>query len=350
MGSINRKEVFEQLKRDLIGKDSYRGVTLTYAWLANQFGHFSLGFIPTIILHGFLKSKPNIHYPELWASFGIWLVWILFETYNFLGPLLLKVSTKRKALNKGDYTFTPAWKNVAFDTVTDVTYFGIGAFSASMVCAYHPGMLAGLLILVLLVTYPAYYWYTTKMYLENAEYPFQLRLSQWNQKIGDKNKNAILQFLNHLDTNGQGRHMLIFGSRGSGKTTLSVGIATEASIKNGCCSYTTAVKLLGMFFEKPTAQTEDFSKLWSWRSCNLLVIDDINPGSPIKRDIITTKLFYDLLNNLDCGPDNIKHIKEKNIIWVMGSNDPTNLLEEKWENLLQQIGVLPSNIITINLD
>ena len=29
------KRILQQLKADLIGQDSYRGVTLTYAWLAN---------------------------------------------------------------------------------------------------------------------------------------------------------------------------------------------------------------------------------------------------------------------------------------------------------------------------
>jgi hypothetical protein len=34
----------------------------------------------------------------------------------------------------------------------------------------------------------------------------------------------------------------------------------------------------------------------------------------------------------------------------MGSDDPTSLLEQKWQALLEQIGVERSNIITINLD
>lgn len=346
MNFINRKAVVAQLRADLIGKDSYRGVTLTYSWLANQFGHFSLGFIPTVLVFHVLGAYTTVARAELWASLGVWAFWILFETYNFLGPLLLKVGTKRKALSKGEYTFTPAWKNVAFDTLTDLAYFGIGALSASLICKFHPGMLIGAGLLVLLVAYPAYYWYTTKMYLQNAEYPFQLRLSQWNQNIKEEDKQSILRF---LDNEEQGKHMLLFGTRGSGKTMLSVGIATEASIKSGCCSYITAVKLLSLFFE-PKDSPQNPTKLWSWRNCNLLVIDDINPGKPVKGDIITTNLFYDLLNNVDCGPDNLKHIRDKNIIWVMGSDDPTSLLEQKWEALLQQIGIERSNIITINLD
>lgn len=348
MTYINRKTIITQLKNDLIGKDAYRGVTLTYSWLANQFGHFSLGFIPTIVIYHFIRSNPNIAYPELWASIGVWSAWILFEAYNFLGPLLLKTTTKRKALNKGEYTFSPSWRNLTFDTLTDLMYFGMGALAASLICGYHTEMLYTLIGMLILVSYPAYYWYTTKMYLQNAEYPFQLRLSQWNQNIKPEHKEAVHRFLD-MDTKQVGRHMLIFGSRGSGKTSLSVGIATEASIKSNCCSYITAVKLLSLFFERNPSQSQ-LNQLWSWRNCNLLVIDDINPGRPVKGDIITTALFYELLNNVDCGSDNIKHIREKNIIWVMGSDDPTNLLEEKWESLLQQIGIPKSHITTINLD
>ncbi|WP_276089943.1 hypothetical protein [Pedobacter sp. JY14-1] len=347
MSFVNRQAITTQLKADLIGKDSYRGVTLSYAWLANQFGHFSLGFIPAIVVYHLLQSYTSVNFPELWASFGVWGLWVAFETYNFLGPLLLKIGTRRKALNKGDYTFRPAWANIAFDTLTDLIYFGIGALAASLVCKFHPEMLMGTLALLILAAYPAYYWYSTKIYLQNADYPFQLRLSQWNERISDQNKKAVLDFLDHRGT--EGKHMLLFGSKGSGKTMLSVGIATETSIRNNCCSYVTAVKLLSMFFDQNTAP-QTFSRLWSWRQCNLLVIDDINPGKPVKGDIITTTLFYELLNNVDCGPDNLQHIREKNIIWVMGSDDPTSLLEQKWQDLLLQIGINPSNIVTVNLD
>jgi hypothetical protein len=43
MKVIQAKYILQQLNFDLIGKDSYRGITLTYAWMANQFGHIALG-------------------------------------------------------------------------------------------------------------------------------------------------------------------------------------------------------------------------------------------------------------------------------------------------------------------
>ena len=119
--AISPKHILQQLKADLIGKDSHRGVTLTYAWLANQFGHIALGFIPTSILFIFL-SKKNPAATAIWSAVGVSIFWLLFETYNFLGPLLFKRQSRSKLLfvPKEQYIFSPDWENIAFDTFTDL--------------------------------------------------------------------------------------------------------------------------------------------------------------------------------------------------------------------------------------
>jgi len=93
---ITGKDIRNQLKADLIGKDSYRGVTLTYTWLANQFGHISLGFIPTFMLYLFLGRYYDNDTASLRAAVFISAVWFIFESFNFLGPLLLSNPLKKK--------------------------------------------------------------------------------------------------------------------------------------------------------------------------------------------------------------------------------------------------------------
>ena len=94
--TITGRDIRNQLKADLIGKDSYRGVTLTYTWLANQFGHISLGFIPTFILYIILSRYYNEERASFWAAVLISAAWFIFETFNFLGPLLFSNLLKKK--------------------------------------------------------------------------------------------------------------------------------------------------------------------------------------------------------------------------------------------------------------
>jgi hypothetical protein len=49
------KRILQQLKAALVAKDSYRDVPLTYAWLARQFGHISLGFITAFLVYYFFN-------------------------------------------------------------------------------------------------------------------------------------------------------------------------------------------------------------------------------------------------------------------------------------------------------
>ncbi|UYQ95361.1 hypothetical protein MKQ68_09650 [Chitinophaga horti] len=344
--TIPRKAVLKQLKADLIGKDSYRGVTLTYSWLANQLGHLSLGFIPTILLFLFLSKKMEKETAALWSAGIIASIWIIFEAYNFLGPLLLKKpsNNKRMFLPKGSrYTFPPQWGNIAFDTTTDIIFFSFGAFAASLCCAYTTNGLIILLVLLALLIYPCRYWYMTKMYLQVPQYPFQFRLSQWEMDISENNRKAVEQFMEH---DGEGKHLLVFGAKGSGKTTLSVGIATEMSIRRHSATYLTAMKLYCLFFDQPAVNLEE---LWNWRNSSLLVIDDINPGSPIEPDLISPKAFLRMLDTFTHNEANRLALKSRNVIWVLGNNVPQEKDEERWEHMLEKIGVDKSHILSVNL-
>ena len=338
MKAITGKDIFKQLRYDLIGKDSYRGVTLTYSWLANQFGHIGLGFIPTVIAYTLLSKYCEPTNASVKAALGVWVCWILFEIYNCVKPIIFDHSKK--------YTFSTPWGNIIYDTLTDLSFFGVGALAAGCLCGYHGGLFMGLLALLVLLIYPARDWYLTKMYEQEAGYPFQFRLSQWGAALNAENKQKVLDF---ADTSNTGKHLFLFGAYKSGKTSLSVAIANERSIKHQTCSYVTAMKLFSLFFE-PVDPIEDLGTLWSWRDASLLVIDDINPGFPLKEEVVTPDAFLRFLDHDGMGDANKKVIREKNIIWVLGTDDTAfNTRQQKWEAMLVDFGIERSNISAVNL-
>jgi len=328
---IKVKHILAQLKADLIGKDSHRGITLTYAWLANQFGHFALGFIPVILLNALFCSRQSAN-PAFLAFVIVSGFWLLFEIYNFLGPLIRNRRSRR-------HPFPPPWRNVAFDTATDMLFFWLGTLAAWLFLEYDTQKLLALGALILILLYPMYYWYTTKLIQQSAQYPFQFRLSQWFFNISTEGQHTVLNF---LKAHGN-RHLLVFGPRGSGKTHIAVGIANELSIRRNSCFYTPAIKLFGLFFNEP-----DEAPIWSWHNTGVLVIDDINPGDPIQQELVTPEQFLQYID-AQTGSSNRKILREKAVIWVLGNGGDNGSRAHLWSTMLAQIGVAPGNIMTLDL-
>ena len=340
------KRILQQLKADLIGKDSYRGVTLTYAWLANQFGHISLGFIPTFLLYYFFEIEGAR------AAIYVSGFWFLFELYNFLGPLLSKRESNSDVLfvpKKDKYIFKPKWINVAFDTFTDVCFFVLGSLLFAF-CIHKLNNNSVIIILIVLAIYLAFatrYWYVTKMYQFYARFPFQFRLSQWDFIISSSDKLKVDRF---LSTKNSGNHLLIYGSLNTGKTSLGVGILNELSIKNNSCLYVNAIKMFNYFFKEQDDVLESH-EIWNWKTTSFLMIDDINPSEPIQEELISPKKLLSFIDTLKPeNKENRELLKVKNIIWVLGSKkNLDNGNKDKWKNMLINIGVEESKIDTINL-
>lgn len=333
--NVSLKQVLQQLKDDLIGKDSYRGVTFTYSWLANQFGHFGLGFFTTLLLSKWtwFMNLVHIHNPLYVSAWIVWGGWITFELFNFLGPLLKKAPSRRYLTTKDDYIFQPAWFNIAFDTATDLCYFGLGCFSCTFWLQHQHRIMVDVILIV--VAYPSVYWYLTKLYLQAAEYPFQFRLSQWQRhKISTTDVNTINTYLKNKDKIG--KHLLIFGGAGSGKTPLGVAIGTEFAIKHTRTFYTTGVKLLDMFYMDDNSLKQDVKSYWSWREAGILVIDDLNPGEPITNECITPQLFWDSLTASPYSDENLRALKKHSVIWILGNQNKSADFQSDWYDLLEK--------------
>lgn len=346
MSKISGKNIRKQLKADLIGKDSHRGVTLTYSWLANQVGHFSLGFIPTLLVHRWFFAK-NDEETALIAAHIISAIWLVFELSNFLGPLL----KKRKSITslvyipgKEKFRFPPAWGNIAFDTFTDLCFFWLGAYAASWYLAPSDVAIFAVCLTSITLIYPTYHWFLTKMYQQYAFFPFQFRLSQWEYEIYEEDKETALAFIN---SKVKGNHLLICGGKSQGKTSFGVALATEYSIKHNASIYMTASKLFACFAE----ESSDYSnKIWDWRNASMLVIDDLNPGPPLD-EIISAEQFMGFLDSsASLGKVNRRILRQTNTIWILGTGaSEDSKASAAWKSMLNEIGIPTEKIFQIQI-
>ena len=331
--AIPFKRILKQLKDDLIGKDAHRGITLTYAWMANQFGHWALGFIPSFLLYNFFS------FSEIKASLYISLFWVIFELGNFLLPLL----------KKRNNPFKPKWKNLAFDTFTDLTFFVLGSlsFALCVIDTTNRYLIIGIAVLIVYIIGASRYWFITKMYQFYANLPFQLRLSQWDFEISDADKLKVEEF---KSSEKQGKHLLIFGCLGAGKTSLGVGILNELSIKHNRTLYVNGMKIFSSFFNNADDRIDEH-QIWDWKTTSYLMIDDINPSDPIQDELITpSKLLSFIDSYTPENKENRRILKNKNVIWVLGSSQAYDKgYIQKWDQMLLDIGVNKQDIVNIVL-
>ncbi len=349
MSNIFIKPIYHQLKQDLIGKDAYRGITLSYAWLANQFGHFALGFIPVPVLHAllnlFLKGEKFFLLPYL-PSAIVWLIWIAFEIVNFYKSVSRKKNEPAIVKKAKEYFYYPRRGHFYYDLYTDIGFFALGAFSALLLIHFSIAVVWFCIAIATALIIPSRYWYSSKIYLQRALYPFQYRLSQWNTYMSVQNKDAINRF---MQEELSPLHMLLLGEDDNEKIHLCIGIGSEISYQLKKCRYLTAMKAFECFYRREAEDSPTSSLFsWNWQEAGLLIIDDTNPSHCDIKEVISTDEFLQKIND-NYGTENRKLLTEKKVIWVLGNESAAGQEEEKWKKMLLDIGVHIENIVVINL-
>lgn len=329
-----------QLRYDLIGKDSQRGITLSYGWLANQCGHCMLGYIPTHFLYLFLYYCCNLNSAAWLSALIVAIGWTIFEYINVKKPL-----REQKAAGA---LFEPDWKNIIHDTATDLGFFIFGALLAAIVLGAGWVLVIVWLILCLVLYPAAKKWYHTKIFQQAAEYPFQYRLSQWKWFMNEEDKATVLRFIRQQ---GFGNHLFITGEYKSGKTSLAVAMANELSIQHKTCKYTTALKLFSSFTEPDPSEPGVPGNIWGWRKADCLVIDDINTGLPGAGELISPQVFLQHAQTGNYAANNIDAFNKLNMIWVLGDASAVGIMavEFTWKQMLKELGVPTEKISHIHL-
>jgi hypothetical protein len=340
MKNLPPKMTRRQIIQDLKGKDAFRGVTLSYTWLANQFGHFSLGFIPVIMYLTWFHSRGNGLFWTFLPGMAVWFLWFFFEIRNFYTTV-----TQKKV---EPFFYKPRKWHFLYDLMTDLGFFGLGAISAVLVFKPDLTYILAWFVIFLLLFRESCYWYRSKIYLQRAMYPFQFRLSQWKRKkfISDENKKKIARF---MEPNSPDYHLLVLGEDDDEKIHLCVGIGSELSYQLIKCRYVTTMKAFECFYRKePEDNLESHLYAWNWHEARLLIIDDINPSHADMDEVIKTDEFWININH-KFGDDNRKFLCEKKVLWMLGDEISGTRIQNDWEALLIRIGVHPENIISINL-
>lgn len=330
-GKITFKDILSTLHSDLIGKDSHRGITLTYGWMANQVGHFALGFIPVTILYSFDFGLRE-------GFISVSLFWLAFEIYNALSPLYKKEY-------RGNGKFKVQWKNLTSDTFTDLCFFWLGSSTMYFIQGGDKSFLWAYFLLLLLLIVFTCFWFLTKFYQQNAYLPYPFRLSQWNNPISDESRDHIMSYWKQPDTV---RHFIVIGNKGSGKTRLMVGVANEMAIRHRLSTYTTFTKFISQLQEPNEELNRNSYSKWNWTESDFIIVDDINPVEPISANLVKAS---DVINFIDLqlSERNRKCLMNTSFAWVVGEYNQDDS-SESWVKALKDLGISENCIHLVNLN
>jgi hypothetical protein len=339
--------VIDQVIRDLFGKDVQDTATFSYEWVADQFGHFALGFEITLALSwiaslfGYKDGRVG-----LLIGLAVVLVFVVKEADDFY-----REWTKARTA-KSVFKFNGL--ELFYNTFTAVFYIALGAIVAGL------GLLNpifGLIAIPVTATFAlllGYAWLRRKLTFQQAGLPYLYRLANFPSPI-DKETAEFIVRLSKPSPPGESptiaHHLIIAGPLDSGKSSLAVGIGTEFAIRMGIGRYTTLAKLLQAVFkdgqwDKP--EFDDGRILWPWQTSDLLVVDDVEvlsdhiPGKPM--DVETKhRIAQFRVDTLKAQiPAALQAaLKYRRTVWVVGEIDDGELT--RWRSLIASVISVPSD-------
>src|SRR5215831_6377774 len=280
---VTFKEIRQQVWNDLATKEVQTSPTYSYQWIADQVGHMAIGMAVVLLF---------------WPFGGTWPI-IGFITL-VIGASLVELWDYRQACAKIVLPFnaTRDRKDLRQNASIAVYYMALGGLFALLALMLDklPTSLPVIvrvvimfIVFVIAIIGPAFYWLRQKILFQQIGLPFLFRLPEFKlhrvnfkQPVGPEAAKWMetAKWIDDgfINGDGEGKHIAIVGSLNSGKTSLAVAIATEGSFNGKKARYLTFNKLqqIGLKHEPPPPRN---TKLWRWKSSELLIIDDVPAGA-----------------------------------------------------------------------
>ena len=339
--SQKSKRIWKQFWRDAWGKDADRGVTLSYAWLANQFGHIALGAMAALIFYGIFMFTRDDNQQEFYGLLSSIVFWFLLEFMMF-------TTTIRRWKRTEKFPFKPNAKFLFWDIITDLGFFQLGAIIFYI--PHHSDVMWVWYVfgtLFILLFFAFYYWFDVRIHQQEAHLPFTYHLAFWSGKLNEDNVHQIKQFVegySNID------HILLFGEIKSEKSALAVAIGNELVNRKQKTYYTSANEFLRTLYESEANLKEyrDGHNMWNWRECDVIVIDHINPGAPVPDDLLSAVDMKKHILNPSYGKMNQAALSRQKVIWAVGDlyeDDRGKQSKLQWKMMLQEIGISENAIL-----
>jgi hypothetical protein len=284
--------VARQAVHDVIGKEVQQTPTVSYVWMADQLGHFGMGFMITYFF-GWIATALGaavwLGVEEKWVVAGLgvfnFLIWLVKEIRDYF------IEVRLAAQGKQSFPFNG--HEILWNIFTALFYIGIGAVVA-VAAVFDP--LAGIIAfgVVLIPALPlAGWWLRRKITFQQAGLPYLYRLADFPNTVDEPTRAFIDALLSNPDRTAS-QHLVIAGPLSAGKSSLAVGIGTEFAFKLGIGRYTSLVKLIQSItkkredpesvkpppdrpaFQNDPREFQDGRTLWPWETSPLLIIDDVD--------------------------------------------------------------------------
>ena len=291
------REVFCQAKHDLFGtKDVQETPTVSYTWMADQLGHFTLGFVLTLIVYWLAKTSGCPLSDRAWflpaLALGNFLIWVVKELFDYRA----EVKRAREAGSTFPFNSGEIGQNIR----AALFYIGAGAALAAATAFYPPWVaVATFLVLGAAALVVGFRWVRKKITFQQAGLPYLYRLANFPNSIPEDRRKGVVDFVEELvkparrpQPGAPKRHLVITGKLNAGKSSLAVGVGTEFAFRLGIGRYTSLVKLIqsherkkqkvpqavpaGVPMNPEEQEFQDGRILWPWDRADLLIIDDVD--------------------------------------------------------------------------